>query len=188
MVNRKTHSKIIFNHTRKNVGLCQTRLNFSKHRYLLLNFLSLWNPFSPSPIRLFTRTDAWTRHRLFRYPDLFYRKFHLKLVNLLTRPIWLQIMFEYRTELIRSIREPEYGPPCLFCGHIYNKGDRRPLNLKCGHRYCLSCVRNSLVVFGYLVCPSCWSYVRLDEQGINIQALFLPYADRFRWRRLYFCR
>ena len=62
----------------------------------------------------------------------------------------------------------------------YDRGDRMPLCLKCGHTLCEKCAKE-IIRYGRVKCPfdnKTFDYVSIDQMGKNFSLLDLIDADK----------
>jgi hypothetical protein len=81
----------------------------------------------------------------------------------------------------RKVIEVEEGLlSCQICMVRYDRGDRMPLCLKCGHTVCEQCAK-SLIRYGRVKCPfdnKSFDYVSIEQMGKNFSLLDLIDADK----------
>jgi hypothetical protein len=68
---------------------------------------------------------------------------------------------------------------CQICMNKYNRGERMPMCLKCGHTVCEDCAK-SLIKYGRVKCPfdnKTFDYVSVEQMGKNYSLLDLIDAD-----------
>ena len=69
---------------------------------------------------------------------------------------------------------------CQICMLRYDRGDRMPLCLKCGHTVCEQCAK-ALIRYGRVKCPfdnKSFDYVSIEQMGKNFALLDLIDADK----------